>query len=483
MRAGGETGNFPCIEPDATAPPPLPPPALPRRRNYYRRIARARVPWAVVVVMTLIWLAGILYGLVADPSDPETTRALSFLYYDRTLRVAEVLEHSPPLLQKVFSYEGREAELDYAARGLRQLYAAGHGNDHARFALAVVEAELGRELPSELPASYDDYSGLLRGGKADEEALVELAIQLRSGESSVWSAMLLRRAGPDLPLVARRALAQFERENERLFRRLLISSLPGGAALLGGLLLLPHALLSLRAKTASPRSCGASRYPGSWHPSLVIAVVVGMDLAGGAFLVATYGVTTAFDPGFVGYAFIDIAWRILPVAAALGILFRHPRHAGRVLGWDQPVHWPLVLGTFTLLFAAEWLLWPVVERWVEPDPTGGLDRMGFGFPGLIYGLVAACVVAPICEEVVYRGLLLRGLQKSIGFVGAALLSSGIFAAVHFYDWYGTLWVGLFGFAAACVYRATGSLLSVIVLHALFNLSITLPMWSLYLSGL
>jgi membrane protease YdiL (CAAX protease family) len=45
--------------------------------------------------------------------------------------------------------------------------------------------------------------------------------------------------------------------------------------------------------------------------------------------------------------------------------------------------------------------------------------------------------------------------------------------------YGTISVGLFGAASALLYLATRSLTNAILLHMLYNLTITVPMWMLY----
>ena len=53
----------------------------------------------------------------------------------------------------------------------------------------------------------------------------------------------------------------------------------------------------------------------------------------------------------------------------------------------------------------------------------------------VYVLLAVVVVglAPVIEETVFRGLLLRTFQRRIGFWPAALASSAIFAGFHLYE--------------------------------------------------
>ena len=61
----------------------------------------------------------------------------------------------------------------------------------------------------------------------------------------------------------------------------------------------------------------------------------------------------------------------------------------------------------------------------------------------------------------------------------AVLSSAVFAMLHFYDGYGLVSVGVFGFSCALLYSGTGALATVIVLHVLYNTSIKIPEWIVY----
>jgi membrane protease YdiL (CAAX protease family) len=117
------------------------------------------------------------------------------------------------------------------------------------------------------------------------------------------------------------------------------------------------------------------------------------------------------------------------------------------------------------------------------DPGGGLSLGDSGLWGLVFALVSACLLAPLAEEILYRGVLFRSLWNRIGVLPAAVLSAAVFAVLHFYGGYGLLSVGIFGFACALLYAGTGSLTTVIVLHGLYNFSIKIPEWIVYHSPL
>lgn len=87
------------------------------------------------------------------------------------------------------------------------------------------------------------------------------------------------------------------------------------------------------------------------------------------------------------------------------------------------------------------------------------------FEGLMLHFVLGSVVAPILEELVFRGFLYRAWERRYNWVVAMLLSSALFAAYHpnfllsFMS--AVLFVGL--------YRRTGSLRAPILAHMLSNM--------------
>jgi uncharacterized protein len=84
--------------------------------------------------------------------------------------------------------------------------------------------------------------------------------------------------------------------------------------------------------------------------------------------------------------------------------------------------------------------------------------------------IALVVLAPLGEELVFRGLLLRGLVRRMSFPVAAVISGVLFGVSHVQYW--ALWpllVGIcgFGVAAAYIYRTMGYPANV-MMHAVFN---------------
>jgi membrane protease YdiL (CAAX protease family) len=170
---------------------------------------------------------------------------------------------------------------------------------------------------------------------------------------------------------------------------------------------------------------------------------------------------------------------MLPALIALGLLFRRPSHTIRVLGLDQPLAPKTILGVFSLLMFIDLLLRVTLGSENSGEPGGGLSAGEAGIWGLAFAVVSACLLAPLAEEVLYRGILFQSFRNRLGVLPAAILSSLIFAILHFYDGYGLASVGVFGLSCALLYAATGSLGACIALHLLYNSAIKLPEWLIY----
>jgi len=84
-------------------------------------------------------------------------------------------------------------------------------------------------------------------------------------------------------------------------------------------------------------------------------------------------------------------------------------------------------------------------------------------------MVAAVVIAPVVEELVFRGILFPSVLKGRPYFFAALLTGAYFALVHFHALSFLPLVAL-SLAFSAGYAATGSILTPIVMHALFNLT-------------
>jgi uncharacterized protein len=99
------------------------------------------------------------------------------------------------------------------------------------------------------------------------------------------------------------------------------------------------------------------------------------------------------------------------------------------------------------------------------------DALAGGWPLALVALLAV-VVAPVVEEVIFRGVLFRALADRINLTVGLVLSSAIFALIHIEVVLSQPFalVGLFtvGFLLALAYHLTGNLMVAVLGHAVFN---------------
>jgi membrane protease YdiL (CAAX protease family) len=104
---------------------------------------------------------------------------------------------------------------------------------------------------------------------------------------------------------------------------------------------------------------------------------------------------------------------------------------------------------------------------------GDTDELGTGqglVPALAFSL-AAIVVAPVAEELFFRGFLYRSLRNRLPVWGASAINALVFSLVHvqYFATPGVLVViAAFAVGACLAYEATGSIFVPIVMHAAFN---------------
>lgn len=133
------------------------------------------------------------------------------------------------------------------------------------------------------------------------------------------------------------------------------------------------------------------------------------------------------------------------------------------------------LGILAILLLAN-LAGVVAEPWLkrtfgEQNPQEAVKMMleaKANNPKLLIGLAfLACIVAPICEEILFRGYLYGILKRYSCRFFAAIMSGLIFGVIH-----GSMWslapLVVIGILLAVIYEVSGSLWASIICHSLFN---------------
>jgi membrane protease YdiL (CAAX protease family) len=114
---------------------------------------------------------------------------------------------------------------------------------------------------------------------------------------------------------------------------------------------------------------------------------------------------------------------------------------------------------------------PALARWLDQHMNLGMaKREDFSAKNIVSGLVIGVLLAPIMEELIFRGMLYPAWASRWGWFPAAIVTSAFFAAFHPYM------VSQFvsSLILIALLRRTGSLRSCIAAHAVFNFVLWIP---------
>ena len=220
-----------------------------------------------------------------------------------------------------------------------------------------------------------------------------------------------------------------------------------------------------------PRRVGAA----GWPPWTALAALFGglvATLVGSAIVAAASGNASLENPP----AGINIALTLLQNIALVGTALLFARLAGRPTAADFGLRRP-PLKRAILLLVAVWIGFYVISAlWVLAlgiDEHQELpDRLGAdqGTLNLLAVVVLITVVAPLGEELFFRGYFFGALRNWRGVWPAAIATGLVFGGIHA----GSAPVGFlvplafFGIGLCLLYHYSGSLYPCIALHALNN---------------
>jgi membrane protease YdiL (CAAX protease family) len=194
----------------------------------------------------------------------------------------------------------------------------------------------------------------------------------------------------------------------------------------------------------------------------LVAVAVGAgDPAEDSESLTTIVLTALIDAVLVGAAVYFASLTLRP----------KPWH----FGLRRTRFWPAV-GWAALGLLAFVVFVTVYGAIVQPDAEQSVTQdLGLreGMATLVLGGILVVVVAPVAEEVFFRGFFYRSLRSSLGIWSAAAITGVLFGLIHIdptsVDTIQLVPVLAFlGFVFCLVYERTGSLYPVIALHSLNN---------------
>jgi membrane protease YdiL (CAAX protease family) len=227
------------------------------------------------------------------------------------------------------------------------------------------------------------------------------------------------------------------------------------------------------ATTTQPRVAGLA----GWRPWTAWAAILagfGLTIFGG-MVVAIGAAASGADVGDPSPG-VNIGLTLFQNIALFSAALLFARLAGRPAAVDFGLRRPpipraigLLLGVWFAFYAASavWVLaLGLDEKQTLPDELG-IENSNVN---LALVLVLITVVAPLGEELFFRGYFFAALRNWRGWIPAAIITGVIFGAIHI----GSAPIGLtvplgfFGFGLCLLYQKTGSLYPCIALHALNN---------------
>lgn len=125
-------------------------------------------------------------------------------------------------------------------------------------------------------------------------------------------------------------------------------------------------------------------------------------------------------------------------------------------------------GVFNMLWANYFvaLLQLVMPKFMLESYTNTQQIIEGG--GFLIQLLTAGIVAPIVEELIFRGLVYRRTKKMTGTIAAAILSAALFGVFHG-NWVQAPYAFIIGIMAVFVYEKFKSIVAPIMLHMSANI--------------
>lgn len=215
-------------------------------------------------------------------------------------------------------------------------------------------------------------------------------------------------------------------------------------------------------------------------------VLIGQVLVAGAILLAI-GFDQVSTTGAAGMPELAATLGADVATVATIVVWLSTRHKG----WVQALRLPekgkrlkeiaIAIGLGPLVYAGiAFLVVPIIAIFLgsiagqSASTPDQIDAEGLSAAGRILTVLVAVVVAPIAEELVFRGILFRSVRDRSGFWWGAIVSSLLFGLIHFVPapWQDTVLLQatmvFTGLALAAIYEWRGNLLSCIVTHMSFN---------------
>lgn len=237
---------------------------------------------------------------------------------------------------------------------------------------------------------------------------------------------------------------------------------------------------------AAPHRFGAARALAILVFSAVAQVVAAMTVLAGAFVIAigrgefvnsAAAVSRLTERSTVALLLVSALFTAGAVLLGARWLARdafYDRTAtgiGRLSLTKREAAWSFIAGAGLSLLYGAFCTWVM-----PPDPATPLGPLAkaavAGGASTVAWVLLAIVFAPLIEELLFRGLVLRGFTESWGRVPAAIAVTVIFIVMHLFEtasyWPATVAVAMMAMATLMARLRTGSLAAAAVVHFAYN---------------
>lgn len=169
-------------------------------------------------------------------------------------------------------------------------------------------------------------------------------------------------------------------------------------------------------------------------------------------------ITIIAGPAWIGVTAIAARWRRWSVRDYMALV---PPRRGELI---------FAIACLAVILVATDVLSYALGRPVIPQFMIDAYKSAQSPIAIVLLFIAIVIVAPVCEEIAFRGFLFRGLSMSrLGVPGAIVLTAAMWALMHVqYDWFVIAQIFLLGIFLGWLRWATGSTVLTIVLHFITN---------------
>ena len=219
-----------------------------------------------------------------------------------------------------------------------------------------------------------------------------------------------------------------------------------------------------------------STEPPLWGGGLVLAVLLGYQLLM-IFFMGVFSSELQFTPAHLCAAMLlaglvvtliilwNVVFKLRQPPAVLGICGAPLANLVPVILFTLLIIAPIMVVSISWALLLQFLGIPPERQWIVEQFSGFVSEGNY--PELALMVLGAVVLAPLWEELIFRGLFLGLLRSHWGAPSALVFTSLVFSAYHFSL---SAFLPLFftGIALGYVYIRTRSIYFAILAHAVFN---------------